>query len=49
MDELRRILEARDKLYAQADAQLSTSGKTPEESAASLAVVIDAVLGKVRV
>lgn len=48
MDELRRILEARDRLYAQADAQLSTSGKTAAESAASLAVVIDAILGKVR-
>lgn len=49
MDELRGILEARDRLYSQADAQLSTSGKTAEESAASLAVVIEAVLGKVRV
>jgi len=49
MEELRRILEARDRLYAQADAQLSTSGKTVEESAASLAVVIEAILGKVRV
>jgi XRE family aerobic/anaerobic benzoate catabolism transcriptional regulator len=48
MEELRRILEARDRLYAQADAQLSTSGKTAEESTASLAVVIEAVLGKVR-
>lgn len=49
MDELRRILEARDRLYGQADGQLSTSGKSPEESAASLAVVIEAILGKVRV
>jgi XRE family transcriptional regulator, aerobic/anaerobic benzoate catabolism transcriptional regulator len=48
MDELRGILEAREKLYAQADARLSTSGKTVAESAASLAVVIDAVLGKTR-
>ena len=48
MDELRGILEAREKLYAQADARLSTSGKTVEESAASLAVVIEAVLGKTR-
>ena len=48
MDELRRILEARDRLYAQADAQLSTSGKSVAESTASLAVVIDAVLGKTR-
>jgi XRE family transcriptional regulator, aerobic/anaerobic benzoate catabolism transcriptional regulator len=48
MDELRGILEARDRLYAQADAQLSTSGKTEAESAESLAVVVEAVLGKVR-
>jgi XRE family aerobic/anaerobic benzoate catabolism transcriptional regulator len=48
MDELRRILEARDRLYARADARLSTSGKTVAESTASLAVVIEAVLGKVR-
>jgi XRE family aerobic/anaerobic benzoate catabolism transcriptional regulator len=48
MDELRGILEARDRLYAQADAQLSTSGKTEAKSAESLAVVVDAVLGKVR-
>ncbi len=48
MEELRRILEARDRLYARADARLSTSGKTVAESTASLAVVIEAVLGKVR-
>ena len=48
MDELRGILEARDRLYAQADAQLSTNGKTEAESAESLAVVVEAVLGKVR-
>jgi XRE family aerobic/anaerobic benzoate catabolism transcriptional regulator len=48
MDELRRILEARDRLYARADARLSTSGRTVAESTASLAVVIEAVLGKVR-
>jgi XRE family transcriptional regulator, aerobic/anaerobic benzoate catabolism transcriptional regulator len=48
MDELRRILEARDRLHAQADAQLSTSGKTVAESTDSLAVVIEAMLGKVR-
>jgi XRE family transcriptional regulator, aerobic/anaerobic benzoate catabolism transcriptional regulator len=46
MDELRGILEARDRLYVQADAQLSTSGKTVAESTASLAVVIEAVLGR---
>ena len=48
MDELRGILQARDRLYAQADAQLSTSGKTVAESTASLAMVIEAVLGKTR-
>ena len=46
MDELHRILEARDRLYALADAQLSTRGKSVEESTESLA--IDALLEKTR-
>ena len=48
MDELRRILEARDQLYAQADARLSTSGQAVAESTESLVVVIEAVLRKVK-
>jgi XRE family aerobic/anaerobic benzoate catabolism transcriptional regulator len=48
MDELRRILEVRDRLYAQADAELSTSGKNVVESTELLALVIDAVLEKTR-
>ncbi|MDE0811631.1 MAG: transcriptional regulator, partial [Alphaproteobacteria bacterium] len=48
MDELRRILEARDQLYARADARLSTSGQTVAESTESLVVVVEAVLEKVK-
>ena len=48
MNELHRILEARDRLYALADAQLSTSGKSVSKSTESLAVVIDALLEKTR-
>lgn len=48
MDELRGMLQARDRLYGQADGQLSTSGKTVAESMETLVMVIDAVLGKTR-
>jgi len=48
MNELHRILEARDRLYALADAQLSASGKSVSESTESLAMVIDALLEKTR-
>jgi XRE family transcriptional regulator, aerobic/anaerobic benzoate catabolism transcriptional regulator len=48
MDALRGILEARDPLYARADARMSTSGQTVAESTESLAVVVEAVLGKVK-
>jgi XRE family aerobic/anaerobic benzoate catabolism transcriptional regulator len=36
MDELRRILAAREALYAKADAVVDTSGATPQESFAKL-------------
>lgn len=46
MDELRAILETRERAYARADAELTTSGKTEAESAATLEMMIKAVLGK---
>jgi XRE family aerobic/anaerobic benzoate catabolism transcriptional regulator len=36
MEDLRRILEAREPLYRKADAMLDTSGETPEQSLARL-------------
>jgi len=36
MKDLRRILAARESLYAKADATVDTSGKTPAESMANL-------------
>jgi len=41
MDDLRRILAAREPLYRQADAQLDTSGSTRDASFAKLKILID--------
>jgi len=41
MDDLRRILSAREPLYRQADAQLDTSGSTRDASFAKLKILID--------
>ncbi|HEX9812393.1 MAG TPA: helix-turn-helix transcriptional regulator, partial [Burkholderiales bacterium] len=42
MEDLRRILGAREPLYARADAQVDTSGRKPEESLAKLRRAITA-------
>jgi XRE family aerobic/anaerobic benzoate catabolism transcriptional regulator len=44
MDDLRRILAGREKLYAQADLTLDTAGKTPEASLEELAGVVTAAV-----
>ena len=36
MDDLKRILAAREAMYGKADAVIDTSGETPEESFAKL-------------
>ena len=40
MQDLQSILTSREALYAQAEATVSTSGRTPEESAGELAAVV---------
>ncbi len=40
MDELRAILEARERFYSRAEASLDTSGKSVEASVADLAALI---------
>lgn len=40
MEDLRRILTARESLYGKADAMVDTSGQTPEESLAKLRQVV---------
>jgi XRE family aerobic/anaerobic benzoate catabolism transcriptional regulator len=42
MEDLRRILEAREPLYRKADMQIDTSGETVEESLAKLKVALQA-------
>jgi XRE family aerobic/anaerobic benzoate catabolism transcriptional regulator len=42
MDDLRRILAAREPLYARADATVDTSGQTAEESLRRLRQVVSA-------
>ena len=42
MDDLRAILASREPLYARADLQLDTSGRTPEESLQALTELLEA-------
>jgi XRE family aerobic/anaerobic benzoate catabolism transcriptional regulator len=41
MDELKAILTSRESLYARAEAELDTSGRTIEESLAELVAAIE--------
>ncbi|MFL6624633.1 MAG: helix-turn-helix transcriptional regulator [Sulfurifustis sp.] len=47
MDDLRRILAAREPLYAKADAQVDTAGETPQESLQKLRQVVMAERAKI--